>query len=210
MPRAIFNYIPKKQRKISSLSLITDITCFSNGNWIKSFGHSHFTQLRHISWRANSPPESQAPGEILRASAHILEDAEIDYISPSHQLGPENWFARDLKLKPGEHSVLFLSLRKLSLSGITFTHGIEEIVSAFNFFNLRSLKLRDCLGTNPLLELLASPSQPMRLTSFELNFTGHWIEQYELMPLARFLQSFAGLEDLFTLCSREGELIEEF
>jgi len=34
----------------------------------------------------------------------------------------------------------------------------------------------------------------MRLTSFELNFTGQWDD---LEPLVRFVKSFEGLEDLY-------------
>jgi hypothetical protein len=38
----------------------------------------------------------------------------------------------------------------------------------------------------------------MRLTSFELNFTGQWDEQDDLEPpLVRFFKSFEGLEDLY-------------
>jgi hypothetical protein len=89
-------------------------------------------------------------------------------------------------------------------------HGMNDILSAFNFSQLRSLKLRDCLGTNPLLDALASSSQALRLTSFELNFTGYCIEQEDLMPLARFLLSFEGLEDLYLLLPERGDLTEEY
>jgi hypothetical protein len=38
----------------------------------------------------------------------------------------------------------------------------------------------------------------MRLTSFELNFTGQWDEQDDFEPpLVRFVKSFEGLEDLY-------------
>jgi len=159
----------------------------------------------------------QALEEILRGNTHLLEEVEIeiDYISPSDpevfQVIPINQFAHIyLKLKPGEQSVIFHSLRKLSLSGICFMYGIDDTICAFNFSQLRSLKLRDCLDTNPLLDKLAGSSQPIRLTSFELDFTGHYVEQEDIMPLVRFLRSFEGLEDLYILCPRLGNLTEEY
>jgi hypothetical protein len=126
-------------------------------------------------------------------------------VTPVNQLAH-----RYLKLKPGEQFTLLRSLRKLTLSGVCFKYGLEEIASAFNFFQLRSLKLRNCLDTNPLLDMLASSSQFMRLTSLELNFTGHWDEQDDLKPLARFLKSFESLEDLYISVPTFGNLIDEY
>jgi hypothetical protein len=40
--------------------------------------------------------------------------------------------------------------------------------------------VRNCLDTNPLLDMLAGSSQSMRFISFELNFTGYWDEQDDL------------------------------
>jgi hypothetical protein len=131
-----------------------------------------------------------------------LEEVEIDLIDPDETevslRTPLNQLARRyLELEQGGQSILFYSLRKLTLTGVCFRYGIEDISFAFNFFQLRSLKLGNCLDTNPLLDMLASSPQPMRLTSFELNFTGQWDEQDELEPLVRFVKSFKGLEDLY-------------
>jgi hypothetical protein len=144
-----------------------------------------------------------------------LEEVEIDWVSPKipeiFQMTPKNQFAHKfLRLKPDEQTVLFPSLRKLSLSGISLIFGTNNIISAFNFSQLRSLKLRDCLDTNRLLDMLANSSQPIRLTYFELNFTGHRVEQYDLIPLARFFQSFEELEDMYILCLNLGNLTEEY
>jgi hypothetical protein len=64
--------------------------------------------------------------------------------------------------------------------------------------------------TNPLLDMLAGSQQSIRLTSFELNFAGFYLEQRNIMPLARFLQSFEGLEDLYILCPEFVNLTEEY
>ena len=193
---------------------IASATPFNSFNhWSRPYDSFRFTQLRKISWRGHRNAKSQALGKILRASAHLLEQAEIGYVAP-HSLRwflvtHDNYFVYK-HLKPDEQCVFFSSLRKLSLSGITFVHGMNDILFAFNFSQLRSLKLRDCLGTNELLKALASSSQALRLISFELNFTGIYIEQRDLMPLVRFLLSFEGLKDLYILFPAHAHLIEEY
>jgi hypothetical protein len=209
VPAAVLNYIPKKQGKIWSLSITTDVTCLDVRHNV--YDPFRFTQLRHIAWKGDSLTEAKARGEILWRNAQLLEEVEVDLIDPDETevtlATPINQLAhRYLKLKPGEQSTLFHSLRKLTLSNVCFKYGLEEIAAAFNFFQLRSLKLQNCLDTNPLLDMLASSSQSMRLTSLELNYTGHWDEQDDLKPLARFLKSFKGLEDLYISVPTFGNL----
>lgn len=96
----------------------------------------------------------------------FLEEVKIDLIDPEKTelslRNPVNLFAYNyLKLKQVRQPILFPSLRKLTLSGVYFKYGIEEILSAFNFFQLHSLKLGNCLDTNPLLNVLAGSSQPI-------------------------------------------------
>jgi hypothetical protein len=214
VPEAVLNFLSQRQPNIRSLSFTTDTTCMLADDRANIYDSFRFTQLQNISWRAPTDRQLQVLGEILRGSAHILEEAEIDYIGPldlDQLLGEENYFAhRYLRLKPGEQCVLFSSLRKLSLRGISLVHGINEISYAFNFSQLRSLKLRDCLDTNQLLDALASSSQALQLTSFELRFAGRYLEHEDLMPLERFLQSFAGLENLYILFPKHGDLTEEY
>ena len=54
-----------------------------------------------------------------------------------------------------------------------------------------------------MLDWLATSSRAVQLTAFELNFTGHFVDQYDIAPLTKFLESFRGLEDLFVLYPRE-------
>ncbi|KAF4632308.1 hypothetical protein G7Y89_g5825 [Cudoniella acicularis] len=127
VPGAVLSYIPEHQSKICSLKIITDITCMDlRTNVYDGF---RFTRLQHISWR----------GDILRSGAQSLEKIKIDMIDPDEtevsQRTRTNLFARKhLKLQQGGQSALFLSLRRLTHSGVCFKYGIEDISTAFNFF----------------------------------------------------------------------------
>lgn len=191
----------QKPEQNQFLEITTDVMCLDlRPNLYDAF---RFAGLQHISWRGDSLAEAEARGAILRRSARHLEEIEIDLIdldetevslrTPTNQLAQRYFF-----LKQGGQSTLFHSLRRLTLSGVCFKYGIEDISSAFNFLQLRSLKLGNYLDTNnPLLDMLAGSSQPMRLTSFELNFSSQWDEQDGPKPLARFPKSFKGLEVLY-------------
>jgi hypothetical protein len=102
-----------------------------------------------------------------------------------------------LRLKPGSHSELFPTLRRLTLCGIPLRNGAEDISFAFRLTHLKFLKLKDCFGTDQMLIWLANSPQKMHLTSFELDFT--WPYFGSQISLSKFLQSFQGLEDLFVL-----------
>jgi hypothetical protein len=158
---------------------------------------------------------SEARGEILRSSAQFLEKVEIDLIDSNDieisLITPTNYFAQKyLKLKPDKQSILFHFFRKLTLSGVYFKYGIENIISAFNFFQLRSLKLRNCLDTNPLFNILADFLQFIRFISFELNFINQWDKQNDLKFLARFLKFFENLKNLYISFSVFGNSIDEY
>jgi hypothetical protein len=66
------------------------------------------------------------------------------------------------------------------------------------------------VGTSQLLDWLATSPQGARLTSLEWNFTGYSIDEYDIAPLIKFLQSSRGLEDLFLLYPREYALEPEY
>jgi hypothetical protein len=132
VPGAVLSYVPKHQSKIRSLEITTDVTCLDvRSNVYDAF---RFARLQHISWRGDSLLEAAARGELLRTSAQFLEEVEIDVIDPDETelslRNPTNLFAyKYLKLKQVGQSILFPSLRKLTLSGVCFKYGIEEISS---------------------------------------------------------------------------------
>jgi len=98
----------------------------------------------------------------------------------------------------------FPSLHSLRLLEFPLSNNIENPLQPINFFNLRSLTIQNCPGINNLLDLLAksNQSQGLKLTSFEIGYSLFMVSgSFDLHPLARFLRSFQGLEDLFILCS---------
>jgi hypothetical protein len=104
-----------------------------------------------------------------------------------------------LRIEPGVRSELFPALQRLTLFGISLDYGVEDIIFAFRMPQLQFLKLQDCSGTNKLLNSLAISPQAARITSFELNCTGRFVDQHDIAPLMKFLLSFQGLEYLFVL-----------
>ncbi|BCS16228.1 hypothetical protein ALUC_80435A [Aspergillus luchuensis] len=63
------------------------------------------------------------------------------------------------------------SLEYLDLSAISFEHADAEVPFLFNAENLRTLKLRKCLGSLNLLELASSSGKWTELKYFELVLT---------------------------------------
>lgn len=215
MPKTVVDFLSTKQPQIAHLSTTTDTTCIDEISHLSRCRFHRFNQLRSISLTPVGSADMETLVDILRCSTHLLEDVEINCISVIYpKLGAyiaQNRFAHTTPtLIPGEYPVLFRSLRRLSLSGLSFRDGTGDIISAFNFPQLRSLKLSNCEKTNTMLDTLASFSQSMRLTDFELNFPGLLGEQLDIMPLARFLRSFRGLVNLYILCPQKHNLTEAY
>jgi hypothetical protein len=188
------------------LTITTDITCGTPDSNFHSL--TGFDQLRYISWTTDGIAALKTLGDILRQSASRLEEIKISCGSPfSHEAtirnGTNEFIQLVLKVEPGSHSELFPILQKLTLFGVPLRDGAEDVIFAFRLTQLKFLKLQDCLGTNEMLSLLATSTQRMHLTCFELGFTGYFIEQHDIAPPTQFLQSFQGLEDLFILYPKE-------
>lgn len=214
MPKAFVEYLSNKQPQLRSLSIIQYPNCLDdfapNLNGLESF-----SQLGSVSF-ASRYQEREMFGRLLQHNAHHLEEVKINYASflgganLQRESNDENQFVHGILRVPRKaRSLLFQSLRKLTLSHITFQNGVEDLISAFNFPQLFSLKLRDCWRTNHMFDAIVSASSKMRLTSFELNLTGQCLDQYDLLPLTRFLRSFEGLEDLFLLCNPSTDQLEQ-
>jgi hypothetical protein len=115
---------------------------------------------------------------------------------------PDNFFARKVLGLQGKGNLFFQSLENLSLSAVSCTSVGSEMIQVFNFGNLRTLKLWNCFSSLTLLEEFVEIAQAPRLRSFEL-VTGVVYRASELERtgeqhhvIARFLNSFHGLEDL--------------
>lgn len=216
VPEGVLRHLSNTQPNIKNLSIITDVSCSYN----RHIGNlSRFTTLQKLTWIKLDDVANDTVWDVLESSASFLEEIEINSFCPSGEEFLRSTAKKVLahpriSLVPGEQSTLFHSLRKLVLSGLWLLDATTEIISAFNFAQLRSLKLRDCLGTNQLLNMLAGISPPVRLTSFELNYT-HYNNEIddsyrEITHVARFLKSFTGLIKLYILCPDDGEIASDF
>ncbi|KAL9091325.1 MAG: hypothetical protein Q9165_004959 [Trypethelium subeluteriae] len=170
--------------------------------------------MRKLVWRGSGVPELFAVGALLRSSAEVLKEIEVDRVDPSideyRHSPPRSRLAYEfLKLVPGERSLLFPHLQKLSLSGFDLVSASTDIISAFNFSQLRSLKLRDCSKTDDLLSILASSSLPIRLTYFEFVYLEYYDAKDDLSYLARFLHSFRALKELHVLYPDLGKATDQ-
>jgi len=211
LPDAVLAFLSKKQTCLGSLSLVTDGSCLGLESQDTYLSLVLLTRLRHLSWRAlQSVEEFDALAKILQGNVEHLEELELDlldWIGANEQLRngranrSRNRFARDvLKLEAGKRRVLFPRLSSLSLSAVSFRRSIKDMASAFNFDRLQTLKLRNCPGTNALLEMLVDSHQTIRLTSLELVVRNDDPESSSSTPAAcRFLEMFDGLKDLFVL-----------
>ncbi|KAI9704018.1 MAG: hypothetical protein M1820_005639 [Bogoriella megaspora] len=205
MPPSITDYLSSKQSRISALTITSDISCFHlNRINFEIDCLDGLTQLRQISWLANSFAELYTLGRLLLQNTVHLQEIKIDcglpYDDEDFSEINTNLFATNvLDIEAGTRPELFRALRKLTLFGVSLKNGVEDIIPAFRIPNLQFLKLQDCVGTNEMLDCLADSSGSMCLTSFELDFTGYFEDQFDMTPLMRFLRSFQGLEDLFVL-----------
>lgn len=213
VPRAIVDYLSDRQCQLRSLTIITDITCLAGRHIESTISYLRaFTQLRMISWTVSTAVEVEVFGSMLRSSAAHLRDIKFDYGSPQsiYNLTKNPFAVQVLRKPPGQRSRLFPALQRLTLFGVSFEYAIEDIISSFYIPQLQYLKLQDCFGTNEMLMILVNSYHSVQLKSLELNFTGHFIEQNDPIPLTTFLRSFTGLHDLFILYPRKWRTAVEY
>ncbi len=218
----MLTFLLTKQHCVVSLSLVSDNGCIDVPFVDDYQSLALLTCLRHLSWRAlQSVWDFKALRNILPGNSEHLEELELDLLdwvganeelSNGHGEQLENLFARDvLRLEAGQRRVLFPCLRRLSLSAVSFLRSIEDMTSAFNFERLQTLKLRNCPGTNALLEMLVDSNQTIRLTSLELVLCSLYPEESTSRPAAcRFLQMFHGPKDLFLLVDAPESVTETY
>ena len=175
---------------------------------------SGFHHLSSFSWMGlRSVEDFEALRDCLEENSSRLERLTIDVIKWTE--ANDSWFtdhgrgnasrshsflAEDiLGLKPDGSKLTLLSLRHLVLSAISFQPMTKELMKAFNFSALRSLKLWNCPGAYELLKDFAESDLEIELTSFEFvdDADGNCddIDIY----LVDFLNAFAGLKDLYLL-----------
>lgn len=91
---------------------------------------------------------------------------------------------------------MFSSLRVLSLGNVEMDNT-EDLVRAFNWEMLQSLKLRRCRKWLDFLAEVRRSNQPLKLKQFELMSCVNDDFEDEIDVLQDFLRAFTGLGDLF-------------
>lgn len=208
IPRAVLENISAHQRNLRCLSLMTDLgeSHFlpSEQHW---YNHLHPSQLRKLVWHGRSLERFSPLGAILLSSSAFLEEIDLrtntgkDWVNLSGTIGHNPLANVLLKLTPGEKLIVFPSLRKLSLCGWGLFTATSEIVSAFNFSNLQSLRLANCGWMNQLAGTIMSSSQPLRLTTLEIIETAWFSSGMTHVWTTQILRSFQGLKNLKLLYS---------
>jgi hypothetical protein len=197
----------RKQNSIQSIRLITGSSCPYNVDGSCSINLSTLSCLRSISWIGlRSVTDFKALRCALQANSTHLTELELDFInwtkansSWSFDHGrSKNFFARRiLRLSTDQNEIKFPALRVLSLSKVSLRSAITEMMYAFNFSWLRSLKLRFCPGAEEFLIRVIDSGQTVRLTSLE--FQADIEEEHRDISdtVSTFLEAFEGLEEFF-------------
>lgn len=101
-----------------------------------------------------------SPSKILRDNAATLEEIKIDEVGCGalRRRVPNGNVPLYKVLSLGNRPVekLFLSLKKLTLSAISFDNGFKDVPTVFSFYDLHYLALRNCLRVNEVLRVLSS------------------------------------------------------
>jgi hypothetical protein len=124
--------------------------------------------------------------------------------SKYYQRSPKNEDDEDNKSK----TILFKSLKTLSLSAVTFEEAEIEMICAFNMGNLTTLKLIYCHASLSALDHLAQMKLGSTLKSFELMINTFCLSSNNIGPeeqansIHTFLNSFLRVEDIFLILSR--------
>ena len=113
---------------------------------------------------------------VLTANCEILRVLELDFIywgevcdacneqDPSLALKDEDILNQHiLRLSPNRMTSGFVALTNLSLTAVTLSSDPEATISAFDFGQLRSLKLHRCPHTPRLLSAIARAGLPIQL-----------------------------------------------
>jgi hypothetical protein len=170
---------------------------------------SAFKHLKKLSWRGLAFSDHfRSLRETLQQSSHQLVELELDLINrdmTASHVGEgyeeyDNFFAGYvLQLTPGSKKQVFPTLKVLSLSVVSFKAAEKELANAFDFSMLRSLKLRLCPGWEDFLEEVSHSQQQINLRCLEIQSDNSTSDA--LPKIAKFVEPFDGLEDIFVSIS---------
>ncbi|RDH21255.1 hypothetical protein M747DRAFT_223860, partial [Aspergillus niger ATCC 13496] len=174
----------RKQRKIESLIIHTDIYC---DHGVGSVDLVQFPDLRSLSWKGlNKYSDFECLKDCIRAHGNQLVSLTLDLVDwyrakdiwtdefrrQSDEAMPDNFLVqRIMNPKAEDEKMILQSLKYLDLSAISFEIAAIDMPVLFNTESLRTLKLRKCIGSLKWLELVSSSGKLTELKSFELVLT---------------------------------------
>lgn len=227
-------YLSREQPELEHLSLNTGTP--TDRNWVNGGFYNVKTQaaltldcfrhLRSFSWTgARMLQELTSLRLLLAANRTILETLELDFIV-WHEMraasGTGTWrvaLERDLPgffttyvlpLSPDPSINSFPALTTLSLTAVCFPKNPAATFPAFDFGQLRALKLHRCKNAHRLLRTVVEASQALKLESLDLvmdDVAGK--EDLGVSSLTAFLQSFNSLRQLYLLITPSGRVTTE-
>ncbi len=170
-----------------------------------------FKRLRTFSWTGpRLASELESLRVFLAANQKILETLELDFIDWSQVnddcetgLGPHDprvFTSHILPLSPDPTINSFPTLTRLSLSAVCFPICSDETLPAFDFSQLRALKLHRCMATHVLLRAIVQTAQPLKLECLDL-LLDDFADKHDWggSSLTSFLRSFNSLRQLYLL-----------
>ena len=205
-------YITQQQRRLESISLVTDPCCKTNQKGNNRLDLSHFQHLLELSWIGlHSNDDMIALEACLRENSQHLRSLTLSsigwrmagccsrHVDQNNGCPARDFFASYvLGICEGSEPVVFSALRSLCLSSLSFKGAFNKWSSALKVENLRELKLWDCRGTLHLLNRLVDTKQAINLISLEIVVLG-FSQNTNSPSLHNFLQTFTGLEALYLI-----------
>jgi hypothetical protein len=203
---------------LQSLSLTTSYDCTGHDNCAFSRHRKSaidlgtLRELRSFCWKAPRGEDLDTLSLAIRNNRRHLSSLELDFVdweglklrrtrgfdmvSNGEMRGGSCMFSNKiLRLTSVPDAPWFGQLQALSLSGVPVG---ADLAGAIDFRKIRSLSLRKCLGWHLLLARIMDEKTEVRLQTLEIQDRPH--ESLILarkQALARFLDSFRGLERLF-------------
>ena len=180
-----------------------------------------FRFLRTFSWTGlRLASELEALRVFLAANHKILKTLELDFVDWSQVnhgcktgLAPEDigvFTSHILPLSPDPSINCFPALTTLSLSAVCLPICSDETLPAFDFSQLRALKLHRCKDTHLLLRAIVQTVQPLKLESLDI-LMDDFADKYDWggSSLTAFLRSFNSLRQLYLLITFSGTITTE-
>ena len=180
-----------------------------------------FRHLRRLSWTGILlAPELESLRAFLAANRKILEMLELDFIDWSlvnracdtklPDDDPRVFSKHVLPLSGNPSPNAFPALTILLLSAVCLPTKSDATVSAFDFSQLRYLRLHRCLNTHLLLRTIVQGALSLKLECFDC-VMDDFAEEIDWggSALNAFLRSFNSLRQLYLMIAPLGDITTE-